>query len=113
MRKQEEIQVLQSLKGDTYFAQKFGSDIDQMCENIKNDFPIEMGCMFITETEALKKALAQTKKKADEELLAFAQEIIPHCDLAIGNEVVAGMCNMVRENSDEDRYFAIEEYEED
>lgn len=76
MRKQEEIQVLQSLKCDTYFAQKFGSDIDQMCENIKNDFPIEMGCMFMTETEALKKALAQTKKKADEELLAFAQEII-------------------------------------
>ena len=76
MRKQEEIQVLQSLKGDTYFAQKFGSDIDQMCENIKNDFPIEMGCVFMTETEALKKTLAQTKKKADEELLAFAQEII-------------------------------------
>lgn len=76
MKKQEEIQVLQSLKGDTYFAQKFGSDIDQMCENIKNDFPIEMGCMFMTETEALKKALAQTKKNADENLLAFAQEII-------------------------------------
>lgn len=76
MRKQEEIQVLQSLKGDTYFAQKFGSDIDQMCENIKNDFPIEMGCMFMTETEALKKTLAETKKVADEKLLAFAQEII-------------------------------------
>lgn len=76
MKKQEEIQVLQSLKGDTYFAQKFGSDIDQMCENIKNDFPIEMGCVFMTETEALKKALAETKKNADENLLAFAQEII-------------------------------------
>ena len=63
MIKQEEIQVLQSLKGDTYFAQKFGSDIDQMCENIKNDFPIEMGCVFMTETEALKKTLAQTKRK--------------------------------------------------
>lgn len=76
MKKQEEIQVLQSLKGDTYFAQKFGSDIDQMCENIKNDFPIEMGCVFMTETEALKKTLAETKKNADENLLAFAQEII-------------------------------------
>lgn len=76
MTKQEEIKVLQSLKGDTYFAQKFGSDIDQMCENIKNDFPIEMGCIFMTETEALKKTLAETKKNADENLLAFAQEII-------------------------------------
>lgn len=76
MTKQEEIKVLQSLKGDTYFAQKFGSDIDQMCENIQNDVPIEMGCVFMTETEALKKTLAETKKNADDNLLAFAQEII-------------------------------------
>lgn len=76
MTRQEEIQVLQSLKGDTYFAQKFGSDIDQMCENIKNDYPIEMGCTFMKETEVLKKALEDTKKKANEKLLAFAQEVI-------------------------------------
>ena len=30
MTKQEEIEVLQSLNGDTYFAQKFGADIDTM-----------------------------------------------------------------------------------
>ena len=41
MTKQEEIKVLQSLKSDTYFAQKFGADIDKMCENIKNDFAIQ------------------------------------------------------------------------
>lgn len=42
MTKQEEIDILQSLKGDTYFAQFFGSkDIDQMCQNINNDFAIE------------------------------------------------------------------------
>lgn len=41
MTKKEEIDVLQSLKGDTYFAQFFGSkDIDQMCQNINNDFPL-------------------------------------------------------------------------
>lgn len=44
MTKQEEIDILQSLKGDTYFAQFFGSkDIDQMCQNINNDFAIEGG----------------------------------------------------------------------
>ena len=64
MRKQEEIQVLQSLKGDTYFAQKFGSDIDQMCENIKNDFPIEMGCVFMTETEAPEESPRSNKKES-------------------------------------------------
>lgn len=44
MTKTEEIKVLQSLKGDTYFAQVFPSNvIDQMCENIKNDFALDNG----------------------------------------------------------------------
>lgn len=44
MEKAKEIELLQSLKGDTYFAQFFGDEqIDTMCENIKNDFPIELG----------------------------------------------------------------------
>lgn len=44
MEKAKEIELLQSLKGDTYFAQFFGDQqIDAMCENIKNDFPIELG----------------------------------------------------------------------
>ena len=34
MTKEKEIQILQSLKGDTYFAQMFGDDIDRMCENL-------------------------------------------------------------------------------
>ena len=45
MKRAEEIQILQSLKGDTYFADFFGEhDIDQMCENIKNDFGLESTC---------------------------------------------------------------------
>ena len=41
MTKTEEIKVLQSLKGDTYFAQVFPNKvIDQMCENIKMDFAL-------------------------------------------------------------------------
>lgn len=44
MEKVKEIELLQSLKGDTYFAQLFGDNqIDAMCENIRNDFPIEHG----------------------------------------------------------------------
>lgn len=42
MTKTEEIKVLQSLKGDTYFAQVFPNKvIDQMCENIKMDFALD------------------------------------------------------------------------
>lgn len=44
MEKVKEIELLQSLKGDTYFAQLFGDQqIDAMCENIRNDYPIECG----------------------------------------------------------------------
>lgn len=44
MEKAKEIELLQSLKGDTYFAQLFGDEqIDAMCENIRNDYPIECG----------------------------------------------------------------------
>lgn len=45
MDKKQEIEILQSLKGNTYFANFFGShDIDQMCNNIKNDFGLEYCC---------------------------------------------------------------------
>lgn len=44
MTRQEEINVLQSLKEDTYFAQVFKSEtIDAMCENIRKDFMIDCG----------------------------------------------------------------------
>lgn len=40
----QEIKILQSLKGDTYFAQVFKSEtIDAMCENIRKDFMIDCG----------------------------------------------------------------------
>ena len=62
MTKQDEIEVLQSLKGDTYFSQFFTSnDIDQMCQNIRNDFPIELGCQFTMAAESLKKQLSESK----------------------------------------------------
>lgn len=76
MTKQEEIKVLQSLKGDTYFAQKFGADIDTMCENIKNDFAIECGCTFNRETEVLRKEMENVKTAAKDMITNFAHKII-------------------------------------
>ena len=46
MTREAEITILQSLKGDTYFSQYFGADIDRMCYNIERDFAIECGCNF-------------------------------------------------------------------
>lgn len=76
MTRQEEVKIIQSLKGDTYFAQKFGQDIDVMCQNISNDFPIEMGCNFMMKEDALQKALEIQKKELEDRLMTFAHDII-------------------------------------
>lgn len=63
MEKVKEIELLQSLKGDTYFAQLFGNNqIDAMCENIKNDYPIELG-LNLFENSPIAKENAELKKK--------------------------------------------------
>ena len=55
MEKVKEIELLQSLKGDTYLAQLFDNEqIDAMCENIKNDYPIEFGLDLFKNTPATK-----------------------------------------------------------
>ena len=76
MTKEKEIQILQSLKGDTYFAQKFGADIDTMCYNIKNDFAIECGCTFNAEVAVLQKELKEQKQQVKQDALDFAYDII-------------------------------------
>lgn len=85
MTKEKEIQILQSLKGDTYFAQMFGDDIDRMCENISVDFAIESGCKFNAKAEVLQKELQERKKQAKQEALDFAFGII--LDFREGNGV--------------------------
>lgn len=77
MDKKQEIEVLQSLKGDTYFAQFFGGlDIDLMCENIKNDFPIELNCAFYQKAEVFKKQVDQEKVKSKERMENFVRGTI-------------------------------------
>lgn len=36
-----------------------------------------------------------------------------HCDLVIDNGICGGMLNMVQENTDHEKYFSAEEYEEE
>jgi hypothetical protein len=63
MEKAKEIELLQSLKGDTYFAQLFGDEqIDAMCENIRNDYPIEYG-LNIFEGSSVAKENTELKKR--------------------------------------------------
>ena len=66
MEKVKEIELLQSFKGDTYFAQLFGDkQIDAMCENIKNDYPIELGLNFFEGSSVAKENAELKKRLAD------------------------------------------------
>lgn len=79
--KQEEIEHLMALMGkgcgDTYFNQFFSiCDIEQMIQNIKNDFSIEMGCSFTKKAEELEKKLHEEQKAHDQDMLDFVEDLL-------------------------------------
>lgn len=81
MTKQQEIMHLMALmgdkRGDTYFNQFFSKDdIEQMMENIKNDFAIEMGCSFVKKAEVLEKKLQEEQKAHDQDMLDFVDDML-------------------------------------
>ena len=81
MTRQQEIMHLMALmgdkRGDTYFNQFFSKDdIEQMMENIKNDFAIEMGCSFVKKAEVLEKKLQEEQKAHDQDMLDFVEDIL-------------------------------------
>ena len=81
MTKQEEIKHLMALmgdkRGDTYFNQFFSKDdIEQMMENIKDDFAIEMGCSFTKKVEELEKKLHEEQKAHDQDMLDFVEDLL-------------------------------------
>jgi hypothetical protein len=81
MTKQEEIKHLMALmgdkRGDTYFNQFFSStDIEQMIQNIHDDFAIEMGCSFTKKAEELEKKLHEEQKAHDQDMLDFVEDML-------------------------------------
>ncbi len=88
MNKEQEIAVLQSLVGDTYFNQFFGKqDIDRMCENIKNDFAIEMGCQFNQKAAIFQQQVKEEQKKQIEIKQNFVRGVISDFEGDIPMEV--------------------------
>lgn len=58
----QEIKILQSLKGDTYFAQVFKPEtIDAMCENIRRDFMIDCSVDIFYNCQAAIKARGEVR----------------------------------------------------
>lgn len=81
MDKQQEMEILQSLKGDTYFNQFFSNeDIDRMCQNIANDLSIELDCDFNRKSVILQKNLTEAVEYYRKEMKCHAKEIITALD---------------------------------
>ena len=92
MEKVKEIELLQSLKGDTYFAQLFGDEqIDAMCQNIRNDFPIECGLKLFQaspvarENAKLKSQVAQLLQVNETVAKTLLYKANEHLDDALGD----------------------------
>ncbi len=118
MKKQDEIQILQSLKGhgqgDTYFGQFFkDEDIDKMCENIKNDYPIEMETMFNDKAEIMENRIVKERKESNEQLLRLAAEILNHINdpmkIYAAIKDVIGLPNILKAKYDNKLDFTKEE----
>lgn len=96
MDRKQEIEVLQSLKGDTYFAQFFGGlDIDLMCENIKNDFPIELGCQFNQKAAQIEKERRDQQLKNIERIDNLVRAMIDSCQGDMNDQMYESLVNEV------------------
>ena len=81
MTKEQEIKHLMALrgekKGDTYFNDFFSQDdIDQMIENIRNDFAIERCCSFNAKADMLEKKLHEGQQAHDQDMLDFVENLL-------------------------------------
>ena len=103
MTKEEEINHLMALMGkgcgDTYFNQFFSiCDIEQMIQNIKDDFAIEMGCSFAKKTEELEKKLHKEQKAHDQDMLDFVEDLLV-TEARGGNSLNVAMAKIGMDNT--------------
>ena len=103
MTKEEEINHLMALKGckrgDTYFNQFFSiCDIEQMIQNIKDDFAIEMGCSFAKKAEELEKKLHKEQKAHDQDMLDFVEDLLV-TEARGGNSLNVAMAKIGMDNT--------------
>ena len=103
MTKEEEINHLMALmgckRGDTCFNQFFSSDdIEQMIDNIHNDFAIEMGCSFAKKAEELEKKLHEEQKAHDQDMLDFVEDLLV-TEARGGNSLNVAMAKIGMDNT--------------
>ena len=75
--KEQEISALKALvKMDGYFAEYFGSDLDQMVQNIRNDHPIELNTQFNAKAENLQELHNEATAKHKEEIIDLCDTLL-------------------------------------
>ena len=75
--KEKEIEALKKLVDmGGYFAEYFGGDLEKMCENIRNDFPIELGTEFNGSVERLEQRHRETVQKHADEILDLCDTLL-------------------------------------
>ena len=103
MTKEQEIKHLMALMGkgcgDTYFNQFFSiCDIEQMIQNIKDDFAIEKGCSFTKKAEELEKKLHEEQKAHDQDMLDFVEDLLV-TEARGGNSLNVAMAKIGMDNT--------------
>lgn len=82
MTKQEEATAIRAMKNAPYFSEFFGKgDIEQMAQNVENDFPIQLGCNFNKEVETLEKNIDKLKEEYKDKILGICQQLIKKIDI--------------------------------
>lgn len=95
MLKQDEIELLNSFRrSGSYFNELFSdADIDQMCENIRNDFPIEMGLKCFAEKD---KQIEEAKAKAanaEARVNMLEADSLKRKEEVMANVIIASACD--------------------
>jgi hypothetical protein len=79
--KEAEIKTIEKLiEMGGYFAEFFGRDLEKMCENIKNDYPIEMCTKFSEKSAKFSDTVEYLQCRNDETVKKHALEILDLCD---------------------------------
>lgn len=100
MTKQEEANALRAMNDGSYFKDFFGeSDIEQMAQNVENDFPIELGCNFNKKAEVLEQEIAKLKEEHKQEILNICQQLIKKIDIGFDED---GIYQVVEETIGKD-----------
>ena len=87
MTKKEEATAIRAMKNAPYFKEFFGeSDIEQMAQNVENDFPIELNCKLNKKSEVLEQEIVKLNDENKKEMFDFCYKLIKKIDFGLDED---------------------------